>query len=726
MKRLFTIALISLLLIGTGLLISGTTGPHAKAQNQPLATVTPQGNAPEATTVTPLDCNAGVGPDDLYEDDDGYIQAFQRGLFLNVGAPQSHTFCPFGDQDWTQITLDPYTIYQIQTQNIGPSVSTTLEIFATSNPTVRVARGDATAGGASIITTTDQLTTFYVRVADAAGRGGIPDAYRYNLSLLVIGTTTPVPTPTVTTTPTASATSTAIPSVTPTGTTVPLCVDQYEPDNSRVDAKPIRLGESQRHAFCPAEDRQDWVRFQGTTGDDYIFQTSDIGVGVSGEITVFAPNGAIFQSTTFSGGGLAQRVEFIAPATGLYYVQIFNRAEGGLGSTYTINFTSPGFVPGTTPTITVTPSVTATPLPSATPCLDAYEDDGVPENAKLLLVNSTQDHLFCPSTDADWLYFYARPGKIYRVILQAQTNPAGLDPYIYIFDNDRRTIIAQSDDFNGSLFSGLDFLPPRDTTYYLQIKNYGDVGGSAIAYRVSLIVAPVGATPPGFMQTATAQAGGAAPTFTAQALGPTFTQPPANLATLTASATTSLTPLATVTATLTINGAQQTATAAALLTLTATVTASPTITATRPPANVPPLEVSVIAALTEQPLPTEPPLPPLPNTGKNLAQADMVVQVYVDRNGNGQPDPGEGLRGLSILYYDQEGKLDAQSATDRQGYSSSALFPQAAHQVTIPYLGIVRWVFQNVQPRLASKGEQARAVEWSIGLPAPILPQRIP
>src|SRR4051794_5826894 len=46
----------------------------------------------------------------------------------------------------------------------------------------------------------------------------------------------------------------------------------------------------------------------------------------------------------------------------------------------------------------------ATPVTATAPlCRDSYEDDGVPSQAKPLVVGETQTRTFCPVHDADWV-----------------------------------------------------------------------------------------------------------------------------------------------------------------------------------------------------------------------------------------------------------------------------------------------------------------------------------
>src|SRR3954447_9352807 len=64
---------------------------------------------------------------------------------------------------------------------------------------------------------------------------------------------------------------------------------------------------------------------------------------------------------------------------------------------------------------TVTPGK-ATPATATAPlCHDSYEDDGVPSQAKPLVVGEAQTRTFCPVHDADWVTFFAKSGKGYSI-----------------------------------------------------------------------------------------------------------------------------------------------------------------------------------------------------------------------------------------------------------------------------------------------------------------------
>src|SRR5690349_18074605 len=130
----------------------------------------------------------------------------------------------------------------------------------------------------------------------------------------------------------------------------------------------------------------------------------------------------------------------------------------------------------------------------STPCADAYEDDGVPAQARPLGLGETQAHTFCPAGDADWLTFYAAPDSTYQV---TTTNAgAGVSSYVYLFAPDGQMLLARNDDAPGAPLPGpLPFRPPAPGWYFLQAKNRGDQGGPDAGYTLRLDRVGATATP---------------------------------------------------------------------------------------------------------------------------------------------------------------------------------------------------------------------------------------
>lgn len=143
---------------------------------------------------------------------------------------------------------------------------------------------------------------------------------------------------------------------------------------------------------------------------------------------------------------------------------------------------------------TLTPGMVAQATPSSPLCRDSYEDDGVPSQAKPLVIGEVQTHTFCPARDADWVTFFAKSGKGYS--METSNLAVGVDTYLNMFAPDGTTLLATNDDApGGSVAKGessqagasrLLFFPQTDGWYFVQAKNQGDIGYAGLKYSLSL------------------------------------------------------------------------------------------------------------------------------------------------------------------------------------------------------------------------------------------------
>jgi hypothetical protein len=145
------------------------------------------------------------------------------------------------------------------------------------------------------------------------------------------------------------------------------------------------------------------------------------------------------------------------------------------------------FGPGQVP---VPVAATSTPRPTATPdlCKDSFENDGLPHQAREILLGDTQNHVFCPTNDVDTIKFFAKGGKGYSI--ETSRLGIGVDTYLYLLNREGKAPpLATNDDIPGGKgASRIDFFPKEDETgwYYVQVKNQGDIGKPGLTYSVSL------------------------------------------------------------------------------------------------------------------------------------------------------------------------------------------------------------------------------------------------
>ncbi len=655
-------------------------------------------NKPQAPADTPSPTSTPTGCTDIFESDNNTSEASP----LVIGQSQDHTFCsssqnPNNDQDWVKINLFAYSVYDIHTYNLGAHVDTIIALYDSAGNLIT--QDDNSGGGrASLIVYTPTVTaSFYVQAVNKNSLGGFGPDWGYSLTAVQIGQVTPTGTATETATPTNTPTPTITATGSPQPTATPACSDAYEPDNNFDQAQRIGVGESQNHILCNPNDRTfsgdvDYVYFSADAGAAYTIRTKNLANDTETRIELFNTSRQFITGNTFcpDSGDLSACIENITfNSAGVYYVRVFDPRPqgGGLGHTYTLEVTAAAAAT-TTPGPSQTPTVSPTAAPTIANCLDNFENDGVPASSSLILINSPQQHSFCPAGDADWVKFFAKVGKTYSIF--TSNLAPGVDTYMYLFSSSSLTApVASNDDSGGSLASRIDFSPVADGLFYAQIKDNGDVGCAECTYTLSLLVAP-GGSPATFAPTPPAN-GTALPTFTAQPLGSatpasTFTLAPTVTATPPGGAATTL-PTAIPTTPLTPGAGKP----------------SPTTTPTEPP-----------------------PTPPqFPNTGHGMALADITVRVFVDRSGSGVAAAGDGIGNLVVDFIANDGTLDANVTTDASGSSGGIIIPYAYHRISIPYLGIFRDLFSGIAQHDGT-GVATTNTEWHIALPPPVLPQRIP
>ncbi|HET9496208.1 MAG TPA: CHAT domain-containing protein [Chloroflexia bacterium] len=157
-------------------------------------------------------------------------------------------------------------------------------------------------------------------------------------------------------------------------------------------------------------------------------------------------------------------------------------------------FTPSGPGPTQVPVVAAGPTATRTP----DRCKDSFENDGLPHQAKEILLGDTQNHIFCPTNDVDTIKFFAKGGKGYSI--ETSNLSIGVDTYLYLLNREGKApLLATNDDIPGGKgASRIDFFPKEDETgwYYVQVKNQGDIGKPGLTYSVSLRqVEPPAATP---------------------------------------------------------------------------------------------------------------------------------------------------------------------------------------------------------------------------------------
>jgi hypothetical protein len=599
---------------------------------------------------------------DPYEDDNTLATAAN----YNSNIPL-HRVCPAADNDFIAISMSASYTYTLQAVAVGSRVDLATRLYD-SNGAILAEDNPAGTRNSTIVFRPTATSTFRVQVYDANNAGNSGPDWLYNFTV------------------TQQSAATSTPAVAPTNTPIS-CNDAYEPDNSIPESKNIDLNTEQVHTLCRSGTTQadlDWVHFAANSGKVYTFYTKDLSGPVDTVITLYDANGNFLAENDDyqPGSGLASRIDYTFGGTNTYYLRIRDkRGLNGTGYQYTVGYSSTGALPPTA-TGTVTPTTNPnSPTPTTGPCTDAYEPDGVAETARTLLIGSSQQHSMCPATDADWVRFYARAGKVYTI--RTSNLGIGLDTYMFLFDSDSATILAQNDDGGDGVASRIDFYPQRDDWYFAQVKNAGDLGLPEMLYTLSLDVVPGVPQPPGTatpiiapIETVTTGPQPPLPTAVVQP-----TKPPIPTPTQGVPEPTPIAPAPQPT------GQAEVPTATTEVKPTEPPTAEPTESIpgipgtghdsgkTKPPAAGGADPVIVVGA----------PQPP----AQRQELAPMLFRIFYDSNKNDTFNKGEGVRGISVYFLDSANNLaPTGSITTSQTGDASVKIPVGPQRVYIPYLGI--------------------------------------
>jgi hypothetical protein len=293
---------------------------------------------------------------------------------------------------------------------------------------------------------------------------------------------------------------------TATPTPAPICQngrERNDPADEPADAPFLLINIEQEHGICSIGD-EDWFKFGGVGGKVYTIDITKMDPGLDLSLELYdenlnrlADNDDFFARTPAPAGPTAAtpasdvrpRIQgWTAPKDGIYYIRVRDNLNiGGNNLTYAIIIRAESFGP--------------TPATITEVCRDLFEEDGLPEQARLLTSNEAQiNKAICPAADADWVQFFGKTGKTYY--LYTDTRPynrpdgspqAGADTTLALVDRDGITLLAFNDDIENagdparnSLDSEIRFTPTVDGFYFAQVKNIGDVGNQFIRYDMVL------------------------------------------------------------------------------------------------------------------------------------------------------------------------------------------------------------------------------------------------
>lgn len=287
-------------------------------------------------TPTPVPTLAPICGDNFEDDDD---RGSAKVIDVNLPQPQNEpadpeiddrrAICPAGDEDWLVFGGIQGKVYTIDILRAALGLDLTLELFDEDGTSLAFNddfynRDPDSPNDQDINPRIESWTApytgrYYIRVRDAADRGGVDRTYRIILRAESYG-----PTP---------------------QTVVEICEDLYEPDGLPEQAQLITSNELQPdRRLCPTGDA-DWVTFFGKAGKRYFIYTNteiyandpvndtfDVQAGADTVLVLTDRDGVsvIDVNDDIPGGDtLDSQIEFLPDVDGFYFAQVKNVGDIG-------------------------------------------------------------------------------------------------------------------------------------------------------------------------------------------------------------------------------------------------------------------------------------------------------------------------------------------------------------------------------------------------------------
>ncbi|MCS6889657.1 MAG: M4 family metallopeptidase, partial [Chloroflexus sp.] len=279
------------------------------------------------------------------------------------------------------------------------------------------------------------------------------------------------------------------------------------------------LNESFSDVFGAMVDRDDWLMGEDTPigairslanppaydqpdrVSNYVCTTSDnggvhINSGIPNKAAYLMAEGGTFNGRTVPaiGRDATERIFYRALTAYLTssatFVDMYNAllaAAGALYGTSSSQYQA---------TLTAAQAVELNVLPScggtATP--DSYEPDNSAATAKTITVNgSAQSHNFHVAGDQDWVTFNAVSGNTY--IIQTSGLQSNADTVLALFGNNGALLLAQNDDYGGTLASRINWLATTSGPLHVRVTNFGGRGGANTGYNLTVTYDPSPTSP---------------------------------------------------------------------------------------------------------------------------------------------------------------------------------------------------------------------------------------
>ena len=238
---------------------------------------------------------------DSFEPDDSWADA----SLIQVGETQTHNLHVEGDHDWVFFEAQQGRAYVIETSNLAYEIDTVVELYDQRGNELA---SDDDGGEEYLASRLWWVATdggrLYVMIRSFGDADEGPGT-RYDVSLRMAEG---------------------------------FRIDQYEPDNSRAQARPIAAGESQTHNRHVAGDR-DWMYFEAQGGMTYVIETFNLGPNADTVVYLYDAAGNELASDDDRGGETwASRLEWTAPQDGAFYIMVGDwlQTSAGPGTRYDI------------------------------------------------------------------------------------------------------------------------------------------------------------------------------------------------------------------------------------------------------------------------------------------------------------------------------------------------------------------------------------------------------
>lgn len=385
--------------------------------------------------------DATYGPDTSYEffvtasascpgDDFEPDNSCSAARDIIVGAtPQIHLFCSPGDTDWVRFTAVPGATYAISANGIGPDADPVIFLHNECAFSAPIALGQPSPRGQTLDWTAASGGVYYVGVKNHdPSKAGSTTQYSLAVSQSFCG------------------------------------ADTQEDDNSATVAKPILVnGVEQSRDFCPVGD-QDWARFDATAGQLYIIETFELAANSDTVLCLFGGDGTTqLVCNDDGGGGLASRIRWTAPTTGVYYARVKHAEADPSGPTTAYKMAVSQGEP-----------------------LDAFEPNGSAATARSILTNGApQTHNITPAGDQDWVRFDVEAGVPY--VIQTLNLAGDADTSLFLYDKDGSTLLVRNDDYGAGVRSLITYVFPTSGTYYARVQHYrSNRSGRGTRYDLSV------------------------------------------------------------------------------------------------------------------------------------------------------------------------------------------------------------------------------------------------